>query len=276
MTLLAALTITAAPAQAATATANDPAVDVFALTETTADSGTVGQSLPVTISATNVTANTMASVRLGAVFPMGAVKVVAPLPTAGTCTQLRSGGLPIDIFCDFGALQPGGTLSISLAIQPQIAGPLGIGAVAAGDVGGGSFSVTATQLSIPIAPAPTDVQVSGSASTGSPARGANFTYTYQVKDGGSQPAFGVTFTDTLPAGLTLVGASTNTGAPCALSADTVTCTLGDIAVGAQVNVTISATAPTTPMTLTDTGSASDTNGDTQPSNNSFSVTVQIK
>src|SRR5215468_8187366 len=64
--LLATLTVMAVPAQAATATANDPAVDVFALTETTADSGTVGQSLPVTISATNVTANTMASVRLAA------------------------------------------------------------------------------------------------------------------------------------------------------------------------------------------------------------------
>jgi uncharacterized repeat protein (TIGR01451 family) len=276
MALLAALTVTAVPAQAATATANDPAVDVFSLTETTADSGTVGQSLPMTISATNVTANTMASVRLGAVFPMGAVKVVAPLPAGVVCNQLRSGGLPIDIFCDFGALQPGGTLSISLAIQPQIAGPLELGAVASGDIGGGVFSVTATQLSIPIAPAPTDVQVSGSASTGSPARGANYFYTFQVKDGGSQPAFGVTFTDNVPAELTLVSASTNTGAPCTLANGTVTCTLGDIAVGAQVNVTVNVTAPTTPMTLTDTGSASDTNGDTQPGNNAVSVTVQIK
>jgi uncharacterized repeat protein (TIGR01451 family) len=120
------------------------------------------------------------------------------------------------------------------------------------------------------------VQVSGSASTGSPARGANYFYTFQVKDSGSQPAYGVTFTDTVPAGLTLVGAITNTGAPCTLSGATVTCTLGDIAVGAQVNVTVNVTAPTTPMTLTDTGSASDTNGDTQPSNNAVSVTIQIK
>ena len=138
------------------------------------------------------------------------------------------------------------------------------------------FQRNTTTLTIPVAPAPTDVQITGFASTGSPAAGTNFHYTFQVKNGGAQPAYGVVFTDAVPAGETLIVVGTDTFAPCTIANGTATCALGDLAVGSQVLINVGVAAPTTAGTLTNTGSANATNGDTQPKNNSVSVVVQVK
>ena len=119
--------------------------------------------------------------------------------------------------------------------------------------------------------------MTGFASTGSPTVGSTFTYTFQVKDNGPQPAPGVSFADVIPADETFVSASTNlAGQTCALSAGQVSCSLGDLAVGAQANVTLTVIAPSTPTMITDTATVSMTVTDLKPSNNSVAVTVQVK
>ena len=94
-----------------------------------------------------------------------------------------------------------------------------------------------------------DLQLSGSASTGSPAAGAAFTYTFQVKNSGPQTATSATFTDVLSFGVAISSGSVN-GDPTACSTttdinglSTLTCSLGDMASGSQLSVVENATAP---------------------------------
>jgi len=61
-----------------------------------------------------------------------------------------------------------------------------------------------------------DLQVSGSASTGSPAPGATYTYTFQIKNAGPDAATSAVFSNPLPAG-TVYNYATDNGStlPCA-------------------------------------------------------------
>lgn len=268
-TLFAALTTVSV--RAATSTAGGPVTVTIA----GPDQGSVGQSLSLLLTVTNPSATTaLTSVTLGASFPQSA-KLVAPLPNPDLCGRAGSGGTTMGFSCFIGTLAPGAAASIPFGLQPGVAGTLTVQAGGSGFLAG-VFTSSSTSLSIPIAPAPTDVQVSGSASTGSPSAGASFSYTFQVKNGGNQPAYGVSFSDTLPAGETLTAVNANNFAPCTVSGNTASCSLGDIAVGGQVLVVINALASTTPATYADTASAWPTNGDVQPSNNSVNVTMQVK
>jgi len=127
-----------------------------------------------------------------------------------------------------------------------------------------------------------DLQVSGSASTGSPAPGATYTYTFQIKNAGPDAATSAVFSNPLPAG-TVYNYATDNGStlPCAAFGNlnggaTVSCTLGDIAKGGAATVVVSVTAPQVVGTYGDTGSATSTATDPQPGNNSATVTVQVK
>ncbi|MBI3988597.1 MAG: DUF11 domain-containing protein [candidate division NC10 bacterium] len=80
--------------------------------------------------------------------------------------------------------------------------------------------------------------------------GQRLTYRLTVTNDGPETATGVTLTDTLPLGVTFVSAS----AGCQRSGQTVTCTLGPLANGATVMVTIVVQPPTAgPITNTATG-----------------------
>ena len=127
-----------------------------------------------------------------------------------------------------------------------------------------------------------DLQVAGSASTGSPAPGAAYTYTFQVKNTGPGVATAVTFSDPLPAG-TVFNYATDNGStlPCAAFGNlsggaTASCNLGDIAKGSQATVVVSVNAPQTATTYANTGTATSTATDPQPTNNAVTVTVTVK
>lgn len=124
-----------------------------------------------------------------------------------------------------------------------------------------------------------DIQVSGSASTGSPAAGATFSYTFQVKNSGSDVANDVVFTDDLPDGTgfnyavkTIAGANYL----CEGQGMRVACNLGTMTKGTQYSVTINLNAPVTVGTFSDTGAAVSTTADPQPANNAFTVAAQVK
>jgi len=67
--------------------------------------------------------------------------------------------------------------------------------------------------------------------------GNNLTYMIGVTNNGPDTATGVTLTDTLPAGVTYVSA-TSTQGTCSRSGSTVTCSIGTLANGASTTVTI--------------------------------------
>lgn len=130
-----------------------------------------------------------------------------------------------------------------------------------------------------------DLQVTGSASTGSPGPTQSYWYTYQVKNNGPQTATSNVLTTALPAGETLNWAQLQNYAfviNCTTAVDAsgttiITCPLPDMATGTQYNVLIDVDAPPVAGVITDTATVSSANvADPKPSNNSFTVTVQVK
>ena len=131
-----------------------------------------------------------------------------------------------------------------------------------------------------------DVQISGSPSTGTPAVGAQFSYTYQIKNSGQATATAVTFTDVLPSELDPLGfrsVTVSDGSAC--TAPTIpdiyqvliSCDLGDMAPGAQKTVTAVVTAPLTPGTIViNTATAYQTNGDSNWGNGDRKITVTTR
>jgi len=92
--------------------------------------------------------------------------------------------------------------------------------------------------------------------------GVNLTYSVTVLDQGPESATGVTFTDTLPAGMTFVSATSTSGS-CAYASLVVTCNVGSLVRRASAQITMVVT-PTAPGTFTNAMSvtAKETDGDT--------------
>jgi len=133
---------------------------------------------------------------------------------------------------------------------------------------------------IPVTPGATDLQISGSASTGSPVRGAAFNYNFLVKNAGNFATNNASFSALIGGGIVTaasVGASACTITPNANGSTNINCSLGIIACGQQVQVTITDVAPNAPATWGEGATVSMDNTDTQPANNSVAgIFVQVK
>jgi uncharacterized repeat protein (TIGR01451 family) len=148
-----------------------------------------------------------------------------------------------------------------------------------------------TQANV-VAPAATDVQITGAASTGAPTVGSTFTYTYQVKNAGPWGTYGgIVFVDTLPASLTYAGSfvtflSPLTGQPvqvqlCSAVVQAVVCPLFDMQNGGttgQATITLTVTASSVAQQIVNTASVHTVlpQTDSNPANNSVTVTVTTK
>jgi uncharacterized repeat protein (TIGR01451 family) len=92
--------------------------------------------------------------------------------------------------------------------------------------------------------------------------GSPITYTLTISNAGPDAASGVMVEDTLPAGVTFVSASPG----CVESSGVVTCTVGDLASGASVDLTIIGNAPPTGGSITNTATVSGDVIDSNPGN----------
>lgn len=120
-----------------------------------------------------------------------------------------------------------------------------------------------------------DIQITGSASTGSPAPGAQYRYTYQVKNNSGTTATSVLLEDSLPTEVTVVGVTT-TGGVCSAAGVQVACNLGSLPVGGQQTVVVTVEAPSTLGTVSNTATVSLVETDTKPANNSLTINVNVK
>jgi uncharacterized repeat protein (TIGR01451 family) len=224
-----------------------------------------GTFTPYTVTLTNTTPNTITIISLSADFPDATINQIP----AG-CVR-APGGQP-EFICGIQSIAAGAALVFDTQVRPDIAGTVTFQAVSSGN--GANLNFLSDVESV--APAATDVQVTGSSSNGSPPLGSVFTYTLQVKNNGPFATYGgVSFTDILPASLAFLGVSTTTGT-CTGGA-TVSCSLGDLAVGAQAVIRISVRAPSSAQTIVDTASVViGAQPDRNPANNSVSVTVTAK
>jgi uncharacterized repeat protein (TIGR01451 family) len=102
--------------------------------------------------------------------------------------------------------------------------------------------------------------------------GGSLVYTIRATNGSSQTATGVTVTDQLPAGVTLVSVSTSQGSCSGQS--TITCSLGSLAAGATVTITV-VVQPQSPGTITNTATVNGNQPDPAPSNNTAVATTTV-
>jgi uncharacterized repeat protein (TIGR01451 family) len=234
--------LAAQPVLAATATAPGE----LSLAISGADTGIVGTLTPVSVTVTNTTTatTTLAGSQIVMLVSGASAQIQGGVQnsTGGACA--RNG--PAEQFCSVPGIAPGASATVTFSVEGLAAGTL-TAAAAQAFAGTSAFAT----ISMAIAPAPTDVQVTGFASTGSPKLGSDYTYTFQVKDNGPWVAPGVTFSDAVPSLVTVVEANSTAGT-CSFTSGTLSCDLGDIAVGAQQVVTVTVQAPSTAQTYSDT------------------------
>jgi uncharacterized repeat protein (TIGR01451 family) len=104
------------------------------------------------------------------------------------------------------------------------------------------------------------------------ALGSNLTYTISVKNVGDLSATGVSLNDALPAGATFVSATSSQGT-CS-GTGPVTCSVGNLSSGASATITIVIKPPAV-KTITNTASASCSETDSNPSNNTATESTQV-
>ena len=226
------------------------------------------------------------SIRLSFAVPTGSSITNAPTGSGWSCTP--SGGYPLStgtVACTRTGTLANGAGSSNLDI-PAVANVTGAvtasfsaaaskadaSAMPDSDLADNTATVTVTAAS------GSDVSVAISASPTNVALGSNVTYTITPRhEGGEAPGSSglITVTDTLPAGLSLVSA-TGSGWTCGAAGQVVTCTRpGPYTGGNFTNmpvITLVATA-TTVGSFSNTATVSIPETDSNPANNSASVSV---
>ncbi|MGG5258682.1 CARDB domain-containing protein [Phycicoccus avicenniae] len=190
--------------------------------------------------------------------------------TAGTCAVNGSNALS----CQLGALAPNGTATVLVTgtLAPSFTGTL---------------SNTATVSSSTLDPTPAnntssvsggsgpsaDVAVTKTMSPAAPIPGSAVGYTVVVRNNGPSTAGGLVVTDQLNAAISAVTATADNGSTCSVNASNLmTCSLGGLAPGATVTVSITGTlAAGFTGTLSNTASASSVTADPDTTNNSATV-----
>lgn len=121
-----------------------------------------------------------------------------------------------------------------------------------------------------------DLQATAKASTGSPAVGSWFYLLFTVRNSGKVDATDTQFTATLPAGLVPASAYFEFG-DCTVTGQTVSCVSSrPVSSSLAQSVQIDLVAPATLGTYSATGTFANSNGDSNPGNNSATVAISIK
>lgn len=126
----------------------------------------------------------------------------------------------------------------------------------------------------PPPPGNTDLSVTLTGSPDPAIVGQPLNYTLGVANMGPADATGVLATETLPANVTSVSASSSTGS-CTQVTGVVTCAIGSLANGASATATIVVT-PTQPLALAASATVSGDQPDANPGNDSASVTTMAE
>ncbi|HEX6642903.1 MAG TPA: hypothetical protein VF215_17435, partial [Thermoanaerobaculia bacterium] len=150
--------------------------------------------------------------------------------------------------------------------------PYNLPALANGRTWSSLFNATGLHLTVNGGDA--DLSIGKTASSANVVVSNPITYTLAISNAGPDAANSVQVTDTLPAGHTGISAS-GSGWTCNVVSLTVTCSVASLAVGVAPNITINATAPSTPQTFINTASVTTTSPDPGGANNSGNATVTV-
>ena len=209
------------------------------------------------------------------------VSVLDPLP-AGVTFVGNTGACVTPFPCQFDSLQPGDSVTIQTAftVDAALATPatlINTASVASltpeADAGNNSGSVTTEIQASPSA----DLVLIKRDSPDAVVAGTALSYTLALSNRGPSAASNVTVTDVLPAGVTLI-AATSTQGTCT-GTTTITCQVGTMPAGSAVLIGILATAPPNvpspnPMVNSASATASDP-VDPNPANNAATETTTV-
>jgi uncharacterized repeat protein (TIGR01451 family) len=275
-----------APSSAVTPSANAAPPDT-SVSMTGPASVPTGANVTYNLTVSNLGPSPAPQVILTDNLPVSGVTFLSDTTSQGICSTVGS-----TITCNLGAMAANASAGLSVSVNVTAAAGSTItnaASVQANDSSGSPLSdpnpannstSVSTSVTSNLPPATTDLQVTGSSNNGGPTSGQAFSYTWQVKNNQDQTANGVQFTDNLPSQITFqqVSASTGTcsGPPAGASGGTVSCSMDGLAKGQTQVITVNVQAGSTLGTVSTTGSVTFNGTDTNPSNNQFTVTVQIK
>lgn len=222
----------------------------------TPDPATVNQSLTYTLIVTNTGAAAANNVRVSDILPGGVTYVSGGTSVNGVSVTNNNGTLTANL----GSVAAGAIDTITLVVTPTQTGTIqNTATVSTSTVNASTHtSATATTTVNPVVNAQANLSIFKAATPNPGTVNQSETYVLVVVNTGAVPANNVNVTDTLPAGVTYVSASTNVnGVSVTNNNGTLTADLGTVAAGAVETVTIIVT-PTQAGTLTNTASVSTT------------------
>jgi uncharacterized repeat protein (TIGR01451 family) len=227
-----------------------------------------GQTLTYSLGVTNNGPSSAPSVTVRDNLPSG-VSYQSTTTSQGSCSQAAG-----TVTCDLGPVASGASATINIQVVPAAAGTLTDTATVSGsqsvDHNGANDSATATtavkgltDLSITNADSPDPVEI-----------GKQITYTIRARNNGTAPATGVNVTDSLPAAVSYVSATTTVGTCFQSIPGTVTCAVGNLAIGQNADIKIKVTANAA-GTVTDTATVASDQLDANTANNSATTTTTV-
>ncbi len=218
--------------------------------------------------------------------PASNVVVTDPLPSQVTLTASTTsqGTCSYDtpsktVTCNLGTVSAGSPVNIQLTVKPRSEGTLNNTAtVTTTDTDSNPNNNSASVNGLPAIKF-VDLAVAKSESADPIFAGQNETYTIVVKNFNTYVnATGVALTDTLPASMTFVSATTSQGSlvtPPVGSTGTVTANIGTLAPGTTATVTITAKS-TAAGTVTNSATATSNESEFNPADNTGSSTITVK
>lgn len=259
-----------------------PQADLAVTKTDSPDPVTGGNDVTYTIRVTNTGPDEATGVAVSDTLDADVTLVSATFEQGTPCT---SGGSPVIVSCELGALAASNTATGTVVVTSpvvEVTETIGNTVTVTADqqdpVAANNTAVAQTTVVAP-GPAQADLAVSKAASPEPLFSAAgDLVYTITVDNNGPDGATGVTLTDTLPAGVTFVSAETGSGS-CG-DPDTggsLDCNLGSLADGSNATVTIAVTPDpvTEPTELSNTAVVAAAEEDPVPGNNSATVVTSL-
>ena len=246
--------------------------DLIITKSDSADPVTAGTAMSYLLTVTNIGPSNATGVIVVDVLPAG-VTLASATPDQGSCVEVSG-----TVTCSLGTIADGGVVNITIAVtvDPDVAGGT--------TLSNGASVSSATSDPVVLnnsdsedtdVVAIADVGITKTDSADPVVAGTSLTYTLGVTNGGPSDALAVVATDTLPIGLTYTGSSSSQGS-CVEAAGTVTCTLGTIADGAGVTITIDTNvAPDATGPLSNTAGVATATTDSNAGNDSDNETTAV-
>jgi uncharacterized repeat protein (TIGR01451 family) len=230
----------------------------------------VFQSAPFsyTLTVTNANFGLPASgVRITNTLPPG-VTFISATASQGSCTNANGA-----VGCRLGTLNSASTATVTVTVRATVVGQIVNTALAVANGPDDFPSDNTASVTTQVLPS-ADLLILGAAAPNPVNADENVTWTITVTNAGGSSASGVTVTNTLPAGMTFVSASSSQGS-CAANGSVVSCSLGVVPSQGRVTVTIVAGAGPGGLTANALAVVRTATTDADPSNNTTTIPVRV-